>query len=89
MIHWGIDIQGKVQGVFFRASAREVARQLGLTGYVQNCEDGSVHIEVEGPEQELHQFLKWCHQGPASARVTAVDHKISEPIGFQTFEIRK
>jgi acylphosphatase len=89
VIHWEIDIQGKVQGVFFRASAMQVARQLGLKGYAMNCEDGTVHISVEGPEDQLNEFLQWCHHGPTSAVVTAVDHKISEPIGYKEFLIKR
>ena len=89
MRHWEIDVQGKVQGVFFRASARDVAKKLGLKGYAMNCGDGTVHISVEGPEEQLDQFLQWCHQGPPAAVVTAVDHKISEPVGYQEFFIKR
>lgn len=89
MKHWKIDIQGKVQGVFFRASTRETANQLGITGYVENRSDGSVHIEAEGEEDTLRKFLDWCHEGPSNAQVTAVDYKEGPMAGYDTFEIRR
>jgi acylphosphatase len=65
-------IKGKVQGVFYRATAREVAEKLGLTGWVKNTEDGHVEAIVSGAEKPVQQFVEWCWQGPPSARVTAV-----------------
>lgn len=66
-------IKGKVQGVFYRATAREVAEKLGLTGWVKNTEEGHVEAVVSGAEQPLQQFVEWCWQGPPRAVVTAVD----------------
>lgn len=53
-------IEGKVQGVFFRASAKEQADKLGLNGWVRNLSDGSVEIQVEGEKETLKRFLEWC-----------------------------
>ncbi len=80
-------VTGKVQGVFYRASARDKANELGLTGFVQNKEDGCVHIVAEGEEERLREFERWCWQGPPRAKV---EHVLTEPreiINFTTFEI--
>jgi acylphosphatase len=66
-------IRGRVQGVAFRASAREEAQALGLTGWVRNEADGSVEALAEGPREALDGFHAWCRRGPPSARVTEVD----------------
>ena len=66
-------ISGKVQGVFYRANAREKAMALGLTGYVRNLPDGSVELDAEGEEESLHSLLYWCQHGPPGARVDKVD----------------
>ncbi len=62
-------VYGKVQGVYFRATAQEEARRLGLTGWIHNVEDGSVEFEVQGPEEAVKQFLEWAQEGPPAARV--------------------
>jgi acylphosphatase len=82
-------VSGLVQGVYFRAYAREVARQHGLCGWVRNCSDGRVEAVVEGEEGAVRSFIAWCHQGPASARVTDVQ-VTREPYGgeFHAFTIR-
>lgn len=66
-------IKGKVQGVFYRATAREVAEKLGLTGWVKNTNEGHVEAVISGAEKPLQQFIAWCWQGPQRAAVTAVD----------------
>lgn len=72
-IHKEIIVKGKVQGVFFRATAREVAERLGVRGRIKNRPDGTVWIAVEGEEAQLEQFLAWCRQGPPRAQVTELD----------------
>ena len=57
-------VTGKVQGVFYRASTRDTARALGLTGWVKNMPDGSVELEAQGPEDKLEQLVIWLNQGP-------------------------
>ena len=66
-------VSGRVQGVFFRASAREEALRLGLGGWVRNLPDGGVEVEAIGPTDRLQAFLLWLHGGPAAARVEGVD----------------
>ncbi|MCB0308894.1 MAG: acylphosphatase [Bdellovibrionales bacterium] len=65
-------IHGKVQGVFFRATARDKARALELKGFVRNLPDGSVEIEAQGETALIEVFLRWCHNGPPQARVEKV-----------------
>ncbi|HYF69000.1 MAG TPA: acylphosphatase [Ohtaekwangia sp.] len=67
--HLTILVKGKVQGVFFRASAIRQARDLKVTGFVRNEPDGSVYIEVEGTSEQLTDFVSWCKHGPTGARV--------------------
>ena len=57
-------VQGRVQGVYFRASAQNKARLLGLRGWVRNCADGSVEFVAEGERSELEQLLSWSQAGP-------------------------
>lgn len=71
--HLNIKITGSVQGIFFRDSARRQALALNLKGFVKNESDGSVYIEAEGEENNLRQFVLWCHQGPNHARVENVE----------------
>jgi acylphosphatase len=66
-------IRGYVQGVFYRASARRRARDLGLTGYAENLDDGSVEIVAEGDEHGVEQLIAWCRIGPPGARVADVE----------------
>ncbi len=67
-----IEIFGRVQGVWFRASAKKQADILNLHGFVMNRPDGSVYIEVSGPKQKIDVFVAWCRQGPPAAEVTKV-----------------
>jgi len=67
-----IVIDGIVQGVFFRISAKQKAEELGIVGYAENLPDGKVKIMAEGNKDSLHQFLGWCHKGSSFARVSHV-----------------
>jgi len=62
-------IQGRVQGVFFRATTMEEAIRLGLKGWVRNCPDGSVEAVAEGAKEKLEELVRWCRHGPPGARV--------------------
>jgi acylphosphatase len=57
-------VTGHVQGVFYRASTKAKADELGITGFVQNRPDGKVYIEAEGTDEELDLFKTWCSKGP-------------------------
>lgn len=86
--HYNITVSGKVQGVFFRASTKEKALELGLTGFVKNQADGSVYIEAEGASKQLDVLIDWCKIGPTHARVENVHYLPGEVIGFKSFEIK-
>ncbi len=88
MIHKNITIQGRVQGVGFRFSARNAARLYGVTGFVKNLPDGSVYIEAEGPEYNINLFLDWCNQGPSHATVNRMDVSDGEVKNFNLFDIQ-
>lgn len=87
MKHLTLIIRGKVQGVFFRASTKEKAQALGITGTVRNQPDGCVLVEAEGSEEQLEQFVQWCHRGPAHARVDEVIINEGEPQKFAGFKV--
>ena len=72
---YAIHIKGKVQGVFYRKSAREKAIEIGLTGTVSNEDDDSVLILATGTESQLKTFIDWCWQGPSRAKVESVQHE--------------
>ena len=73
-----LHISGRVQGVYYRASSVKRATALGLTGWVRNLADGRVEVVAEGPRAALEDFMSWCHQGPAMARVDRVEARWSE-----------
>lgn len=87
MKHYKIKIEGKVQSVWFRVSARDEARRLGLKGFVRNESDGSVYAEAEGEEQNLTDFITWCNIGPDQSEVTNVDVTEGEIQGFEDFNV--
>lgn len=81
-------VRGRVQGVFFRASAQREARQLGLSGWVKNRPDGSVEIVAEGEEDQVKDLLAWSQHGPTTARVDKVETKWRSYTGeFSDFRI--
>lgn len=87
MKHLDIKIVGYVQGVSFRLFARGKAQELGLFGFVQNEDDGSVYIEVEGDEEKLNKFVEYLHQGPVYAKVEEVKVREAEVKKMKDFHI--
>ena len=83
--HFNIKVEGEVQGVWFRKSSTEEAQRLGIKGFVCNRQDGSVNIEVEGSEEQLNQFVEWCHKGPDKAVVANVQVSEGELDHFDEF----
>jgi acylphosphatase len=67
-----VKIQGRVQGVYFRASTVRQAQDLGLTGWVRNCADGSVEAVAEGSRDQIELLIAWCNRGPPGAQVSKV-----------------
>ena len=80
-------VRGSVQGVFFRAEARDRARSLGLGGWVRNAPDGSVEAAFEGDDERVESMVEWCRRGPAGARVEDVEMTWVEPEGEVGFSI--
>ena len=68
-----LQVHGIVQGVFFRASTRDVAIRLGIGGWVRNLPDGSVEALFEGEKIKVEEIVAWCHKGPPGAVVSRVD----------------
>lgn len=82
-------VEGRVQGVYFRASAQALAQQLGLTGWVGNIADGRVEIVATGTEVVLEEFERWLWRGPKAAKVDSVK-VVSEPlVPFEGFVVDK
>ncbi len=80
-------VEGRVQGVFFRASCAREAEARGLAGWVRNVPDGRVEAVFEGAEPQLEAIVAWCRQGPPGARVDEVSVTREEPVGEAGFRI--
>jgi acylphosphatase len=82
-----IQVNGKVQGVWFRASTQRKANELNIKGIVKNLPNGDVYIEAEGEEKALEDFVKWCHQGSDHSRVDNVTVSEIKEKSFEDFKI--
>ena len=71
-----------MQGVFYRATAKDVADQLGIKGWVKNLPDDNVEIKATASEEILQKFMNWCNQGPPRAKVNDV---IVEELSLEEF----
>jgi len=84
-----IFVSGLVQGVFYRAEARERAKKLGLFGWVRNLADGRVEVLVEGEKSKIEKLIEWLNQGPQLAQVEKVEVEWEDFKGeFDDFEIK-
>ena len=83
-----VRVTGRVQGVFFRAWAKEEAEALGVAGWVRNCPDGRVEAHVEGEAEAVEQMIERLRRGPPAARVEDVRTWDVEPCEFEGFEVR-
>jgi acylphosphatase len=84
-------VSGRVQGVYYRASTREVARRLGLVGWVRNLPTGEVELRAEGTRPALEELLEWCAEGPPAAAVRGLAPRWEaiHDIEYATFEVRR
>jgi acylphosphatase len=83
-------LRGRVQGVFFRQSTRDLARELGLSGWVRNRVDGSVEAAFEGPSEPVARMVEWCRRGPPGAQVETVEVHEEQPERLQSrFHVRE
>jgi acylphosphatase len=73
IIYREIRVKGKVQGVNFRYHTKQAAERLGISGTVQNCDDGTVLIFAQGEEQRMDAFMEWCCTGPSRAMVVGIE----------------
>lgn len=80
-------ISGKVQGVFFRATAKDVADEIGITGWVKNTAEGDVEIKATGNHDQLQKFIEWCKVGPRRAIVTNVSVTNIDEEHFKKFNV--
>ncbi|WP_444548398.1 acylphosphatase [Candidatus Magnetomonas plexicatena] len=84
-----LTIEGRVQGVCFRAFTAETARREGVRGWVRNLDSGDVEAVFEGTESAVSKVVAACYKGPPGALVTNVKLKWPEYKGeFETFSIR-
>ena len=82
-------IKGRVQGVFFRATTKKRANDLGITGWVKNLPDGRVEAVFEGEEETIEEMIGFCHEGPSSAVVKDVEIEWEEYEGdFSGFKVK-
>lgn len=84
-----VRVTGRVQGVFFRDSARQNADRLGLSGWVRNSPDGAVEAVFEGPSRGVREMVEWCEGGPPGASVEDVSADFGPAQGdLSGFEVR-
>jgi acylphosphatase len=81
-------VSGLVQGVFYRASTKTRARELGLAGFAKNLPDGRVEVVASGDAEALDALHAWLRQGPPSARVVAVEREAFSEQTHAGFETR-
>lgn len=80
-------IKGKVQHVFYRASARDEAEKLGIKGWIKNTPEGNVEAVVNGNQECIDRYITWCWKGPSSAKVESVEVKDLQDELFEGFKI--
>ncbi len=84
MKHLTIRVEGRVQGVFYRAFAQSAAVQWNIHGLVRNEPDGSVYIEAEGEDKNLREFIALLRKGPERAVVTSVTAEEKDALRYYT-----
>lgn len=80
-------VTGRVQGVFFRAEARDRASSLGLAGWARNNPDGSLEAVFEGEQERVESMVEWCRRGPSHAQVEDVQVAWEDPRGESGFTV--
>ncbi len=84
-----VEVSGKVQGVFFRATAKKIAEKNNLTGWVKNLSNGNVEAIVSGDKDSVERFIEWCKLGPENAKVETVDVDYIEEKIFKEFKVKR
>ncbi len=80
-------IKGKVQGVFYRATAKKIADKLNIKGWIKNTDAGNVEAIITGAEPLLQEFINWCKQGPPKAIVEDVIVTPQQETTFEDFKV--
>jgi acylphosphatase len=83
-----VRVTGLVQGVFFRAWARDEAQALGVSGWIRNCSDGSVEALIEGDSEAIEELIDLLREGPPGAQVEDVEIEEADREGLSSFEVR-
>jgi len=83
-----VRLTGHVQGVFFRAWAQGHARELGVSGWIRNCRDGSVEAHLAGDENAVTRMIERMRRGPSNARVEEFEIEDAAPESTGRFEVR-
>ncbi len=81
-------VSGRVQGVYYRATTRDTARERGVDGWVRNLEDGRVEAVFEGDPDAVRAMVEWCHTGSPQAEVDDVEVAYEDPEGTDGFDVR-
>ena len=81
-------VSGTVQGVYFRATTRDTAREHDVDGWVRNLDDGRVEAVFEGPEDDVERMVEFCHEGSSAATVEDVEAHDEQPQGEDGFHVR-
>jgi len=80
-------IEGRVQGVGYRYTAKMKAESLGIRGSVQNLRDGSVFVTAQGEKEAMENFVKWCYKGPPGALVWNIEKVQGKTEEFSEFRV--
>ena len=90
IVRYRIVVTGRVQGVSFRTSLRDVARRHQVLGWVRNKSDGSVEAVIQGNEEAVRRVMSWARHGPVGARVTDIISQHQEPSNdLRDFQIQR
>jgi acylphosphatase len=83
-----VRVTGRVQGVFYRAWAQGEARELGISGWIRNCPDGTVEAQLSGEEHDVERMIERMRRGPSNARVEQLDVEDIDPENSGRFHLR-
>lgn len=88
MVRYRVLVSGRVQGVYFRDTCRQLALQRGVRGWVRNLPDGRVEAVFEGPANDVQHLVDWARRGPRAALVADVSVQAEPPEGLSVFQIK-
>ena len=81
-------VSGRVQGVYFRATTRDEAREIGVDGWIRNRSDGRVEAVFEGPQEAVESMVGFCRKGSPAAQVEDIKVEYGDPEGIEGFGVR-